>query len=471
MRRKLAGTEPVQEMSIMALDDYVLGFVMAGGRGSRLEILTRDRCKPAVNILGHYRIFDFVATNITNTGIPAMLIAAQFEPRSLSRHIGDGKVWGFDEIDKKFEIVHPYEEGKSFITFEGTADSVRKSRDRIDSIEPGVILVLGGDHIYAMDYGDVIAQHEMNDADITVMTNVVPDNKVTDFGIVKIDEFCRIVDFAEKPTDEGMIDSFRLTPRMKERLGIDDPDLNFLASMGNYVFFWDRLKRFLDFSGVDFGKDIIPAIKWNGGAMYAYVFNGYWCDVGKIRDYFNCNMSFVCKTWPMDLLQHRIRTYERHLPGVWVAGDVFHKNVILSPGNVIHQGSVIIDSVLGYQVVVEEKCKLDHCVLLGADRDEFHHSQLRREYTTHIGKGSSLSHVILDKNVWVGENVKISPDNGTPEEREEMLRSIGLKPYRELGDGKVEGDFCIEPKTGILVIGKQYDADPKEPILPAHLEC
>ena len=132
---------------LMALDNYVLGFVMAGGRGSRLGILTRDRCKPAVNILGHYRIFDFVATNIANAGIPAMLIAAQFEPRSLSRHIGNGEIWGFDGIDKKLEIVHPYEEGRGVVTFEGTADSVRKTVSRIDSIDPGIILVLGGDQL------------------------------------------------------------------------------------------------------------------------------------------------------------------------------------------------------------------------------------------------------------------------------------------------------------------------------------
>ncbi len=469
--RKLAGIKPAIGGVVMALDNYVLSFVMAGGRGSRLEILTRDRCKPAVNILGHYRIFDFVATNIANTGIPAMLIAAQFEPRSLSRHIGDGQVWGFDGIDKRLEIVHPYEEARSFVTFEGTADSVRKSMDRIDSIGPGVILVLGGDHIYAMDYEDVVAQHEINDADITIMTNVVPDSKVSDLGIVKIDESCRIVDFAEKPTDTEAIEDFRLTARMKERLGIGNPNLNFLASMGNYVFFWDRLKRFLDFAGVDFGKDIIPAIKWNGGAMYAYVFNGYWCDVGRIQDYFDCNMKFACGPPPLDLLQHRIRTHERHLPGAWVAGDVSDQNVILSPGDVIHQGSVVTSSILGYQAIVEERCTLDHCILLGANRDEFYNNQIRREYTTHIGEGSSLSHVILDKNVWVGENVNISPHNGTCEEREEMLRNIGLRPYREHGDGTVEGDFCIEPKTGILVIGKQHDADPKEPILPDGLEC
>ena len=121
--------------------------------------------------------------------------------------------------------------------------------------------------------------------------------------------------------------------------------------------------------------------------------------------------------------------------------------------------------------MVEEDCSIDHCVLLGADRNEFHGNSLTRRYTTRIGSGSVLKYVILDKNVWVGRGVEISPDSGTPEVREEILRNAGLRPYRELDDGTVEGDFYIEPEMGILVIGKQYDADPKKPILPDGLKC
>jgi ADP-glucose pyrophosphorylase len=126
---------------------------------------------------------------------------------------------------------------------------------------------------------------------------------------------------------------------------------------------------------------------------------------------------------------------------------------------------------LGPQVVVEERCKLDHCVFLGADRNEFRNNTITRKYTTHIGKDSRLSYVILDKNVWIGEGVEISPDNGTPEQRGEILKSIGLKPYKEIENGAVEGDFYIEPEMGILVIGKQYGTDPRKPIIPHGLKC
>jgi glucose-1-phosphate adenylyltransferase len=460
-----------KEFLIVNAESFVLAFVMAGGRGSRLKILTKDTCKPDVNILGRNKIIDFVAANIASTGISATLMATQFKRESLSEYVRNGEAWGFDGVRKKLEITHPDEGGDS-AEFGGTADSVRKSADRISKHNPSIVLVLGGDHIYSMDYRDIIMQHQMNSADITIMTNVVPDSKVSDFGIIKIDDSGRIIDFAEKPTDKEVIESFRLTPRMKNRLGIDDDsNLNFLASMGNYAFFWDRLKGFLDSPGMDFGKDIIPAVKENCGAMYAYVFNGYWRDVGKVRDYFNCNMEFVRKRPPFDLTKYNTKTNEKFPFYACIDCSNSFSDAVLCSCDVICRGSSITHSVLGHQVVVEEDCALDNCVLLGSDTNRPPSDQAIRECTMHIGRGSSLSHVILGKNTRIGKGVHIGPHNGTPEEREKVLQSIGLKPYRELPDGTVEGDFYIEPETGILVIGKQTDADPEEPILPDGLVC
>jgi len=449
-------------------EEYVLSFVMAGGRGSRLGVLTKDRSKSAVGILGHYRIFDFVATNIQNSGIPVMLVATQFEPGTLSLHIGTGDIWGFDGVNRKLEMNFPHEEGRHFITFQGTADSVRKSIDRIDRYAPDIVLVLAADHVYTMDYKEAIKWHMLNNADVTIMTNAVSEDKVSDLGIVKVDRLCRIADFAEKPKDKEVIESFRLTQGIKSMLGIDDPNLDFLASMGNYIFHWDRLREcLLDNPDChDFGKDIMPIIKSEKSSMFTYVFNGYWRDVGKIRDYFDCNMEFAGENPPIDLSKHQIKTYERHLSGARIAGDVMAQNVILSGGNAINKGSTVTNSVFGYQVIVDEQCSLDHCILAGASRNEFYNNQIRREFTSHIGKGSHLSHVIIDKNVWIGENVDVNPLNGTIEERKDRLESIGLKPYRELDNGIMEGEYSIEPETGILVIGKQNMADPKEPILP-----
>ena len=455
----------------MKSEYYILAFVMAGGRGSRLKILTKNRSKPAVSILGQYRIIDFVATNIANSDIPVMVAATQFEPSSLSKHMGKAEIWGFDVIDKTLEMFHPHQKSDRMVTFEGTADAVRKGIDRIEKYVPDIVMVLGGDHVYTMHYNNAIAEHIANKADMTIMTNVVPENKVSQLGIMKIDEDCRIIDFAEKPEDKSVIESFKLPPRVKERLGINDPDLNFLASMGNYIFFWDRLREFLGFPGDDFGSDIIPAVREEGRKIYAHIFDGYWRDVGLIKDYFQCNMEFAGDMPPIDMIKNRIRTYHRYLPSSWIASDAIVQGVILSPGDIIQRKSMVTNCVLGYQTSIEEGCKLDRCVILGADRNEFYDNQLRRKYTTKIGAGSNISCTILDKNVWIGKGVDVGPHNGSPEERSRILESVGLKPYRELPDGIFEGDFCIDPETNILVIGKQTDEDPKEPILPDGLKC
>jgi len=449
---------------------------MAGGNGNRLKILTKHRCKPALDILGSYKIFDFVASNIVNTGIPVSLVATQFKPESLCSHIRE--TWGKNSSNSEFEIINSNEKGCNISKFEGTADSVRKSMYHIDKYNPDIIIVLGADHIYFIDYEDVLKQHSAYNADITIMTNVIPDNKVSDFGIVKINEFGQIIDFAEKPTDKEIIDSFRLNPGIKRYLGIEDPNMNFLASMGNYVFHWERLKRFMDLPGADFGKDIIPAIKANGGALFAYVFNGYWRDVGKIQDYFDCNMEFTQK--PMSLLRSWMGTREEKLPSPRVDGGSYIKRTILSNGDVISHKDNIVNSVLGHNVVVEEGCTLDHCILLGTDTDsiiqennenDLESQDVYSENATHIGKGSSLNYAILDKNIWIGKNVNINPQNGTPDRRKEILQNLGLKPYKELDDGTVDGDFYIEPETGILVIGKQNNTNPEKPILPDGLRC
>jgi glucose-1-phosphate adenylyltransferase len=388
---------------VRTLEEYVVGFVMAGGRGTRLKLLTRDIVKPAVGILGKYRIFDFVATNIANSDIPVMLVATQFEPRSLHRHVGDGRIWDFDGRDKTLEILPPYQTGKHLVSFEGTASSVRENLDVINRYNPHIALILGGDHIYCMNYQDSIQQHRKTNADVTVMANGIPREKVSDFGIMKIDEQGRILGFAEKPSEtkqKDLINGFALSERTKKRLGITDQSITHLASMGNYVFDTNKLNEYLkgDYQNMmDFGSEIIPAIKYGGGNIYAWVFKGYWRDVGKLKDYFDCNLEFCGDKQPIDLLTSRILTAERPLPSAYIAGGACVSGSILSPGDEVHRGSKLDNVVAGYQVIIEEGCTLDNCVLLGADRNEYFNNEIRRKYDMQIGKGSNLSHVIFDK--------------------------------------------------------------------------
>ena len=446
------------------MDDYVLAFVMAGGRGSRLKILTKHRTKPAVSMLGQYRIFDFVGTNIANSGIPAMIIAAQFEPQSLLKHIGNGRVWGFDGVDRRIEITHPHERDGEMIRFEGTADSVRKSMHRINSHNPRIVLVLGGDHVYAMDYKETIHQHTHNNADVTIMVNPISREKISSFGLMKVDETGKVTDFAEKPTDPEVIERFKLSDRVKNSLGIDE-EYDFLASMGNYVFFRDRLEKFLNYKGVDFGHNIIPKIKKEGGSVYAYPYRGYWRDVGQVGDYFDCHMDFIGRNTPIDLIKHRVRTTGRYLPGPRIAKKGQVIGSLLSNGNDIATGSKIINSVLGYQVVISEKATIKESIILGGDRNQYFRDQLRKYNISFVGKNSTLERVIFDKNVRVGSNVEISPSFGNPEERRKNLKKIGLKPYRER-NGSVEGDFYIDEGRNILVLGKRTSRDKKELTIP-----
>lgn len=445
------------------MDDLVASFVMAGGKGSRLEVLTRDRSKSAVNIFGHYRIVDLVTSNVVNSDIPIMLIGVQFLPISLSTHMTNKAELGFSD-DNILEILSPFQDSE-MVNFEGTADSVRKNYSRIENHNPKITLILGGDHIYSANYQNIIKYHKSKNADLTIMTTPVAEAKISDFGIIKVDNQGKVMGFTEKPEDKDLIEDFRLSERAMVKLGITDPNKQFLASMGNYVFFNERLKRFLEYEGSDFGKNIIPSMMKDNHEIYAFAFEGYWRDVGKVNDYFDCNMEFAVGR-PLDLNKMRVRTHLRQLPGAWVASNSSVGSSILSPGNEIYSGSSITNSVFGYQIIVEENCTVNHCVFTGADRNNV---LLNEEFNTTIGKGSKLKYVILDKNVQVGRNVNISPDNALGyDERIKRLESIGLTRYEKKSDNNWSGDFYLDEISNILVIGKQKN---KGLMIPDNFQC
>lgn len=450
---------------------YVVAFVMAGGAGSRLKLLTADQSKPSLRILGHYRLIDFVGTSVGKSNVAALLVAAQFEPRSLIVHVADGAIYGFDMLDRHFEIVHPFVQdlkAQDCVIFEGTADSVRKSINRIDKYPADIVLVLGSDHVYCMGYDDLIAYHQEKNADVTLMVHPVAESKVRQLGLVQVDADGRVTDFVEKPQDQATIEAFRLDAATQARLKIDDPQKIFLASMGNYAFFWERLKRFLTtMPGVDFGKDILPGIRAQNGSLYAYVYEGYWRDVGTIGEFFDCNLDYARGLVPLDLFEHRVRTNERHLPGSQIAQCERLVNVVLSDGVIIQPGCSLEDVVFGYQVIVEKGASLEECILFGADRDVFFQERRVQGYTTRIGPGAHLRKVIVGENVWLPPNINLDPQNGLPAKREQGLIRAGLKPYHELDDGTAEGDFYLDPERNILVLGRMNQADPKEPLLPS----
>jgi glucose-1-phosphate adenylyltransferase len=427
---------------------YTLAFVMAGGVGSRLEVLTRSRSKPAVGFL-NYRIADFVLTNLSRSGIQHVLIAAQYEPRSLERHIGSGGIWGFGTIDRRLELVQPYRTIDEIVAFDGTADSVRKTLPRINDISPDTVMVLGGDHIYSTGYDETITYHLEKNAEMTLMVTAVPKAKVGDFGLVRVNENMRIIEFIEKPTDEKAIERFKLSPEMMEKLGIAQP---YLASMGNYIFSLATLNRYLEQPGIDFGRDILPGKV--GSDIFAYVFAGYWRDVGKIEDFYQAHMDFLYDP-PIDLEQEVIYTRKRQLPPARIGAFASVSNSLLSDGNQIFgerkRRTRVDQSIFGYQVRVLAGSKITKSLFLGADRDDVYGARVRgsRDYTI-VGESSVLNSVILDKNVRIGQNTALCPEDGTPQQRRKALEKAGLEYYdRQTG----KGDFYITD-SGILVLGK-----------------
>lgn len=441
------------------------GVIMGGGQGSRLKILTMFRSKPAVATNGNLRIIDFVLNNVSDTPeITDLIILTQYQKTSLDNHVSGGNIWGFGD-ERKITIDSPSEVSggvdgimPKIERYEGTADAIRKTMPRINSKGLPLVLVLGGDHAYRTDYSQLLRQHVETESDATIMANVVEEGKISALGIMKVDVKDRILDFCEKPKSPDLVKDFKLDPKKVAELGLNPSKNYYLASMGNYVFDREKLNQFLRDDGRDdFGKHIIPRLKEIGKNLYAYIYPDFWADIGQIHDYFDFNMSYAAGNDPIDLESKIVKTHLRHLPMTIVTeSDV--KYCILSPGDKISNSHLNM-VVVGYQVVIKGS-NVEYSMLLGADRNTRF-----QKYSTKI-TGSTLDHVIVDKNVWM-ENVNLGPHNGSAEKRAETLVKAGLQPYSVNEGGGITGDFHIDQETRILTIRKQreLDSDKKRPLL------
>ncbi len=363
-----------------------LALILAGGRGSRLDILSENRVKPAVPFAGKYRIIDFTLSNCSNSGIYHIGILTQYLPLSLNEHLGVGKPWDLDRRDTSLSLLQPYEKW-----YAGTADSVLQNLDYIKRSKAKYVLILSGDHVYKMDYRKMIAQHKEKNAELTIAVKEVPMEETHRFGIMRTDSDDKVFDFQEKP---------------------EKTDSN-LASMGIYVFNTDTLIEALQTvkaDNLDFGKHIIPYLI--GREVYSHTFGGYWKDVGTYDSYLEANLeltSTVDKV-PLDMYdgEWRVFTRSEQMPaakfgskavvrqglisnGSIVAGEV-HRSVI-SPGVIIHPGAVVKNSVI-----------MNDCEIL---------------------PNATVENCIIDKNVTIGFNATVgSGGDYTPnKERPDLLAS------------------------------------------------
>ncbi|MCC8023139.1 MAG: glucose-1-phosphate adenylyltransferase, partial [Clostridiales bacterium] len=295
--------------------------LLAGGQGSRLGVLTKEIAKPAVPYGGKYRIIDFPLSNCVNSGIYTVGILTQYQPLVLNDYIGNGQPWDLDRANGGVHILSPYQAIGGAEWYKGTANAIYQNIHFIEKYDPHYVVILSGDHIYKMNYAKMLDFHKKNSADCTIAVLEVPWEEASRFGILATDGEDRIYEFAEKPRE----------PKSNK------------ASMGVYVFTWEKLRQYLiqdeadPVSSNDFGKDIIPAMLCAGEKLFAYPFQGYWKDVGTIESLWEANLDLINPKVDLDLSDKGWRIYSRNTvsPPHYVGADASVENSTVSEGCVI----------------------------------------------------------------------------------------------------------------------------------------
>ncbi len=394
----------------------VLCVIMGGGQGTRLFPLTKDRAKPAVPLAGKYRIVDIPISNCINSGYRRIYILTQFNSTSLHSHISGA--YKFEDFSGGFvEILAAQQTFTNTSWYEGTADAVRKNLVHFLNHDFDQLIILSGDQLYRMDFREVVTQHIVNGAELTIATLPVGRVEAKACGILQIDDMNRITRFVEKPKEDAVLDSLKLPPAMQKNLGIQDGGESYLASMGIYVFNRKVISELLDNPLSDFGKHIIPhAIQ--SRRVFSYVHHGYWEDIGTIRSFFEANLDLVSELPRFNFFDMSAPILSRlyHLPGSKINGAQID-HAVISDGCIINR-AVIKHSIVGLRTIVGEGTELNRVVVLGSDYYEAQESVEKSEQAglprMGIGEHCRIENAIIDKNARIGKNVTISPA-GKPE--------------------------------------------------------
>ncbi len=376
----------------------MIAMLLAGGQGSRLGVLTAKVAKPAVAFGGKYRIIDFPLSNCINSGVDTVGVLTQYQPLRLNTHIGIGIPWDLDRNIGGVSILPPYEKSTSSEWYTGTANAIYQNLEYMEYYKPEYVLILGGDHIYKMDYEVMLEYHKANHADITLATIPVPMEEASRFGVVITDENKRILEFEEKPAN----------PRSN------------LASMGIYIFSWKVLREALitlrDQPGCDFGKHIIPYCHERGDRVFAYEYNGYWKDVGTLSSYWEANMELIDLVPDFNLYEEfwKIYTKSDTLPPQYISENAEINRAIIGEGTEIF--GKVTNSVIGSGVTIEEGCEIrDSIIMNGAV----------------IHKNSYINKGIIADRVVIGENVRIGVGEDVPNKIKPDIYADGLATIGE----------------------------------------
>ncbi len=396
----------------------LLAVILGGGAGKRLFPLTAQRSKPAVPLGGKYRLVDVPISNCINSDVIRMFVLTQYNSASLNRHIAT--TYRFSPFADGFvEVLAAEQTPESGEWFQGTADAVRQVLPHIRDWRIDTLLILSGDHLYRMDYRKFLQRHFETNADITVSVIPIPPDSASEFGLLKVDNAGRIVEFREKPKGEALesmvVDttSFGLSPEEARARP-------FLASMGIYVFKYDKLEEVLaeDNSRLDFGKEVIPGSlqKLN---VQAYLFNGYWEDIGTIAAFYKANLDMTSAIPPFNLFDAAapLFTRARYLPPSKI-NNCEIRDSIISEGCIIN-GAKINRSMIGLRSRIGDGAQIEAAYVMGADYYQSLEDMLGDRDANRprvgIGEGTFVRRAIIDKNARIGTNVRLLNEAGVDE--------------------------------------------------------
>lgn len=393
----------------------VVAMLLAGGQGSRLGVLTKKIAKPAVPFGGKYRIIDFPLSNCANSGIEAVGVLTQYQPLVLNEYIGNGQPWELDGMNSGVTCLSPYESKKGSEWYSGTANAIYQNISYIDRYNHEYVVVLSGDHIYKMDYADMIKFHKEHDAACTIAVIDVSLEEASRFGILNTNEDGSIYEFEEKPAH----------PKSTN------------ASMGIYVFSWKELRKYLiedaenENSSNDFGKDVLPAMLNAGERMFAYPFEGYWKDVGTVESLWDANMDLLDPNLKLDLRD--IYSKNPMFPPHYVSETATIKNSNISDGCIV-EGEVE-NSILFPGVKIEKGAKVDYSIIMP---------------NTVVKANADIKYSIVSENTVIGCNAVIG---GNPEDTEDKDKwGIAV-----IGDDLHIGDNVVVPPAAM--IGEDLEAE------------
>lgn len=382
-----------------------VAMLLAGGQGSRLYALTSEIAKPAVPFGGKYRIIDFPLSNCINSGIDTVGVLTQYEPLVLNDYIGNGQPWDLDRMYGGVHILSPYQAKHGQEWYKGTANAIYQNMPFIQRYNPEYVVILSGDHIYKMNYDKMLAFHKQNNADVTVATIKVPIEEASRFGIVNTGKNDRIEMFEEKPKN----------PKSD------------LASMGIYVFTAKKLYKYLEEdeknpeSSNDFGKNILPEMLARGERMFAYVFSGYWKDVGTIDSLYDANMDLLGDKPSFDISDTNWRIHSRNpiAPPHYIGSNGRASGSIVALGCEIN--GTVESSILSANVKVEEGATVKGSVIFS---------------NCVIKKGAKVLNSIIDENVEIGENAVVGSLN-KPRKITVLGRNMKVQPNEIVNAGTI----------------------------------